>query len=427
MDDIPVSALIGILVFLIIFSGFFSGSETGLMSLNRYRLRHLADNNHRGAKAALRLLTRPERLIGVILLGNNLVNILAASVGTLIGYRLYGEQGAVISPFVLTALILVFSEVTPKTLAALQPERYALPATYALEPLLKLLYPIVWLTNQASNLIFRVLGITAEHASHYDLNTEELRIVVNEAATVIPQRHQQMLLNILDLEKITVEDIMIPRNEIVGIDMQDDWDNIVNQITESQHTRLPVYDGDINHIIGFLHLRKALRLFHKPEIANKDNLREMVREAYFVPEGTPLNTQLLHFQREKRRVGLVVDEYGDIMGLITLEDLLEEIVGEFTTDPSAQIIDIHRLDDGSYLVDGGASIRELNRTLGWNLPTDGPKTLNGLIIEYLEHIPEPGTSLLLADYPMEIVQTTSNSVKTVRIDANWKDKQSKKR
>jgi Mg2+/Co2+ transporter CorB len=425
LDDIPLSALFGVLVFLIIFSGFFSGSETGLMSLNRYRLRHLADSNHRGAKAALRLLARPERLIGVILLGNNLVNILAASISTLIGFRLYGEKGAVITPFVLTAVVLIFAEVTPKTLAALQPERYALPATYALEPLLKLLYPVVWLTNQASNLLFRILGISADKASHYDLNTEELRIVVNEAGTVIPQRHQQMLLNILDLEKITVEDIMIPRNEIVGIDMQDDWDNIVAQIAESQHTKLPVYEGDINHINGFLHLRKAIRLFQKPETSNKESLRALVREAYFVPEGTPLNTQLLHFQREKRRIGLVVDEYGDIMGLITLEDLLEEIVGEFTTDPAAQNVDIHRLEDGSYLVDGGASIRELNRTLEWNLPTDGPKTLNGLIIEYLEHIPEPGTSLRLADYPMEIVQTTSSSVKTVRIDADWKDKLSK--
>ena len=424
MEDIPLSALFGILIFLIIFSAFFSGSETGMMSLNRYRLRHLADTNHHGAKAALRLLARPERLIGVLLLGNNLVNILAASIGTLIGYRLYGEEGAVISPFVLTAIVLIFAEVTPKTMAALQPERYALPATYALEPLLKLLYPIVWLTNQATSLIFRILGIAAERASHYNLNTEELRIVVNEAATLIPQRHQQMLLNILDLEKITVEDIMIPRHEIVGIDLQDDWEDIMTQLRESQHTRLPVYDNDINHIVGFLHLRKALRLFQRTETANKDTLRSLVREAYFVPEGTPLNTQLLNFQREKRRIGLVVDEYGDIMGLITLEDLLEEIVGEFTSDPAAQHLDIHRQEDGSYLVDGGASVRELNRTLGWNLPTDGPKTLNGLIIEYLEHIPEPGTSLRLADYPMEVVQTTSSSVKTVRIDAHWQQKKS---
>lgn len=422
MDDIPLSALIGVLVFLIIFSGFFSGSETGLMSLNRYRLRHLADSNHRGAKAALRLLTRPERLIGVILLGNNFVNILAASIATVIGYRLYGDKGVVIGSIVLTVIILVFSEVTPKTLAALHPERYALPATYVLEPLLKLLYPLVWLTNQASNLIFRILGITSERASHYNLNTEELRIVVNEAGTVIPQRHQQMLLNILDLEKITVEDIMIPRNEIVGIDMEDDWENIVTQIAESQHTKLPVYEGDINHILGFLHLRKAIKMFQKPETSNKEALRSMLRETYFVPEGTPLNMQLLNFQHEKRRIGLVVDEYGDIMGLITLEDLLEEIVGEFTTDPAAQIADIHQLENGSFLVDGSTSIRELNRTLGWNLPTDGPKTLNGLIIEYLEHIPEQGTSLRLADYPMEIVQTTSNTIKTVRIDANWKEK-----
>lgn len=427
MDDIPLSALIGVLVFLIILSGFFSGSETGLMSLNRYRLRHLADRHHRGAKAALRLLTRPERLIGVILLGNNFVNILAASIATVIGYRLYGDKGVVIASFVLTVVILIFSEVTPKTLAALHPERYGLPATYALEPLLKILYPLVWMTNQASNLIFRILGITSERASHYNLNTEELRIVVNEAGTLIPQRHQQMLLNILDLEKITVEDIMIPRNDVVGIDMEDDWESIVAQIAASQHTRLPVYEGDINHILGFLHLRKAIKLFQKLETANKDALRSIIREAYFVPEGTPLNVQLLNFQHEKRRIGVVVDEYGDIMGLITLEDLLEEIVGEFTTDPAAQHVDIHQLEDGSYVVDGGVSVRDLNRALGWNLPTDGPKTLNGLIIEYLEHIPEPGTSLRLADYPMEVVQTTSNTVKTVRIAANWAQKQSENR
>lgn len=422
MNEIPLSALFGALVCLLIFSAFFSGSETGLMSLNRYRLRHLADQNHRSAKAALRLLSRPEKLIGVILLGNNLVNILAASIATVIGIRLYGDTGVGIASLVLTVVILVFSEVTPKTLAALHPERFALPATYVLEPLLKVLYPLVWLTNQASGLIFRLLGLTAEQRSHYDLSTEELRIVVNEAGTVIPQRHQQMLLNILDLEKVTVEDIMIPRNEIVGIDMEDDWEDIVNQLVESQHTRLPVYQKDINHIIGFVHLRKAIKLFQKPETANKDSLLDIVRETYFVPEGTPLNTQLLNFQREKRRIALVVDEYGDIMGLITLEDLLEEIVGEFTTNPAETIADIHRQEDGSYLVDGGISVRDLNRALDWNLPTDGPKTLNGLITEYLEHIPEPGTSLLLANYPMEIVQTTGNTIKTVRIDANWQEK-----
>lgn len=420
MDEIPLSFLIGVLVFLIIASGFFSGSETGLMSLNRYRLRHLADNNNKGAIKAMRLLARPERIIGVILLGNNIVNIFAATIATLIGFKLYGETGVAIATVSLIIIILIFSEVTPKTLAALKPERFALPASFVLEPLLKILYPVVWLINQAASLIFRLLGINTKQTSQYSLSTDELRIVVNEAGALIPQRHQEMLLNLLDLEKVTVEDIMVPRNEIIGIDLEDDWDTIVNQITASQHTKLPVYEGDINKITGFLHLRRIIKLFEKPEEANKDRLREIVKQAYFVPEGTPLNTQLLNFQREKQRIGLIVDEYGDIMGLITLEDLLEEIVGEFTTDPAASSKDIHLQEDGSYLVDGSSSIRDLNKTLDWNLPTGGPKTLNGLIIEYLEHIPDPGTSLLLSDYPMEIVQTTRNTIKTVRIDPNWK-------
>ena len=420
MEDISLSILIGLLVFLIIVSGFFSGSETGLMSLNRYRLRHLAENNHKGAKKAMRLLATPERLIGVILLGNNFVNILAASIASFIGYKLYGDKSVWATSLILTIVVLVFAEVTPKTIAALHPERFALPASFLLEPLLKILYPLVWLTNLASRAIFRLLGLSAAQVSQYNLSTEELRIVVNEAGTVIPQRHQEMLLNILDLEKVTVEDIMVPRNEIVGLDITAEWEQIVTQLRDSQHTRLPVYEGDINHVLGFLHLRKAIQLFNRPETANKDSLREMIREAYFVPQATPLNTQLLNFQREKRRIGLIVNEYGDILGLITLEDLLEEIVGEFTTDPSADNKDIHLQEDGSYLIDGSASIREINKLLGWSLPTDGPKTVNGLIIEYLEHIPEPGTSLIIAEYPMEVVLSTGNTVKTVRVDAKWK-------
>ena len=253
MEDIPFSILLGILAFLIITSGFFSGSETGLMSLNRYRLRHLADQNRKGAKTAMRLLSRPERLIGVILLGNNFVNILAASIASIIGFHLYGEKGVMIASVVLTVVILIFSEVTPKTLAALNPERFALPASYVLEPLLKIFYPVVWLTNLAANGIFRILGISKAQVSQYDLSTEELRIVVNEAGTVIPQRHQQMLLNLLDLEKVTVEDIMVPRNEITGLDLDDDWDKIVKDLHASQHTKLPVFEGDIDNIIGFLH------------------------------------------------------------------------------------------------------------------------------------------------------------------------------
>ena len=425
MEDIPFSVLLGVMAFLIIVSGFFSGSETGLMSLNRYRLRHLADQNRKGAKTALRLLSRPERLIGVILLGNNFVNILAASIASLIGFHFYGETGVVIASVALTIVILIFSEVTPKTLAALNPERFALPAAYVLEPLLKILYPFVWVTNQSANVIFRLLGISKSQVSQYDLSTEELRIIVNEAGTVIPQRHQQMLLNLLDLEKVTVEDIMVPRNEITGVDLEDDWEKITKDLRTSQHTKLPIYEGDIDRIIGFLHLRKAIQIFKDPETASKETLRAMLREPYFVPAGTPLNTQLLNFQREKRRIGLIVDEYGDILGLITLEDLLEEIVGEFTTDPSASSRDIHIQEDGSYLIDGSTSVRELNRILEWDLPTEGPKTINGLIIEYLEHIPDSGTSLLIADYPMEIVQTINNTVKTVKINADWRQKRRK--
>ena len=425
MDDLPLGLLFGTLVFLIIFSGFFSGSETGLMSLNRYRLRHLAEKNQRGARRAQRLLERPERLIGVILLGNNFVNILAASIASMIGLHYYGEKGVMIASVILTIIILIFSEVTPKTIAALNPERFALPASYLLEPLLKILYPFVWVTNKAARGIFWILGISSAQVSQYDLSTEELRLVVNEAGAIIPQRHQEMLLNILDLEKVTVEDIMVPRNEIIGIDIKDDWDRISKNIRESQHTKLPIYEGDIDKIIGFLHLRKVIQLFNDKEKANQETLRKIVREPYFVPKGTPLNTQLLNFQREKRRIGLIVDEYGDILGLITLEDLLEEIVGEFTTDPSAKNKDIHQHEDGSYLIDGSASVREVNRILEWELPIDGPKTINGMIIEYLEHIPDPGTSLLIADYPIEIVQTTNNTVKTVRIDAHWKDKLNK--
>jgi Mg2+/Co2+ transporter CorB len=328
-----------------------------------------------------------------------------------------GEAGIAVATGVLTFVILIFAEVTPKTVAALHPERFALPASLVLSPLLKLLYPLVWLINQFTANIFRILGIKAEDGAGMKLSTEELRVVVNEASSMIPQRHQTMLLSILDLEKATIEDIMIPRNEIVGIDINDEWDEIVKQLMESQHTRLPVYEDDIDHVIGMIHLRRAIKLFQQQDVG-KDDFRNLIREAYFVPEGVQLNTQLINFQKERRRIGLVVNEYGEILGLITLEDILEEIVGEFTTDPAATSKDIHRQEDGTYLVDGSTSVRELNKVLEWDLPTEGPKTLNGLIIEYLEHIPDPGTSMLLGGYPIEIVQTSQNAVKTVLIDTS---------
>ncbi len=423
MDDIPISMLLGILLFLILVSGFFSGSETGLMSLNRYRLRHLADKKNKGAMRAFHLLQKPDKLIGLILLGNNFVNILASAIATIIGIRLFGEAGILFATVILTAIVLIFAEVTPKTLAAMHPEKFAFPATFILQPLLRLLYPLVWLVNLSSIAIFKLFGLRQTTNSD-KLSSEELRVVVNEAASMMPQGHQKMLLSILDLEKVTVDDIMVPRNEIIGIDLEDEWSDIIKQLAETQHTRLPVFEGDIDHLVGIIHIRRALRFFHM-EDASKDDFKKIIREAYFVPMGTPLNTQLLNFQRERRRNAMVVNEYGDILGLATLEDILEEIVGEFTTDPSTSRKDLQIKEDGSYLIDGSITVRELNKILNWQLPTEGPKTLNGLIIEYLEHIPDPGTSMLLSDYPIEIIQTTRNAVKTVLIDPNWRPAQQK--
>lgn len=419
MDDIPIEALFGALIFLIILSAFFSGSETGLVSLNRYRLRHLAKTKHRGAARAAKLLERPDRLIGLILLGNNFVNILASSIATILALRLYGESGIAIAAGILTLVILIFSEVTPKTLAVLHPERFAFPATWILSPLLKLLYPLVWLVNIAANGLLRLGGINVNKATSQALSSEELRMVVTEAGAMIPRRHQMMLTNILDLEKVTVDDIMVPRNELIGIDMDDEWDDILKQLTNAQHTRMPVFKGDINNVIGMIHVRNTLQLLTKKE-TQKEDLERWIRPSYFLPEGTPLNKQLLHFQREKRRSGLVVDEYGDVQGLVTLEDILEEIVGEFTTDPAMHIKEVHRQSDGTFLVDGSASIRELNRVMQWELPTSGPKTFSGLITEHMESIPEPGTSLMLAGYPVEIVQTKDNMVKTAQINPSFR-------
>ncbi|PWG64613.1 HlyC/CorC family transporter [Spiribacter halobius] len=414
MSEVPLSLLFGLLATLIVLSACFSSSETALMTLNRYRLRHLSRAGHRGARRAEALLERPDRLIGIILLGNNFVNIAASSVATLIALRLGGEGAIAAATGLLTLVILIFAEVAPKTLAALQPERVAFPASLALGPLLRLLYPLVWLTNFAANALLRLLGVDPAEGGGSALSREELRTVVNEAGAMIPRRHQKMLLSILDLDQATVEDIMVPRNEIVGIDLDSDWDDICRQITETQYTRLPVYRGAIDSIEGVLHVRRVLTSMLSGRFTPEE-LQQHLREPYFVPEGTPLHVQMLNFQARRRRIGLVVDEYGDIMGLVTLEDILEEIVGEFTTDPAEAVQDIHPQEDGSFLVDGSASVRELNRVLRWSVPTDGPKTLNGLILEQLETIPEPGTSLLIDDHPVTVVQTEGNRVKVARV------------
>jgi Mg2+/Co2+ transporter CorB len=401
------------LLLLVLLSGFFSGSETALMTMNRYRLRHRAEHGHKGAILARRLLERPDRLIGLILLGNNFVNILASSLATIIALRIGGEAAIAAGAGILTLVILIFAEVAPKTLAALHPERLAYPAAFVYAPLLRVLYPIVWLVNVVTNNLLRLLGVSTDEGHQNALSREELRTVVSEAGAMIPERSQKMLLAILDLENATVEDIMIPRNEVDGIDIRDSEEEIINAISSAEYTRLPLFDGGMDKIIGVFHARNALHSLLERGLG-KEHLREISRAPYFVPEGTPLYQQLLNFQREKRRVGLVVDEYGDFQGLITLTDLLEEIVGEFTTDPADTILEIHTAEDGSLLIDCGISVRELNRALRWKLPTRGPKTLNGLILEYMETIPEPGTSLKLYGYPLEIMHTAESAVKTVK-------------
>lgn len=414
MNESSTELLFLILFLLIILSGFFSSSETGMMSLNRYRLKHLTRSGHKGAQRASKLLDRTDQLIGVILIGNNFVNIFASSIATIIALRLWGDAGIAIATALLTFVILIFAEVTPKTLAALYPEKIAFPASYILTPLLKLLYPLVWSVNLITNNLLKLLGIKQSNQGSDNLSREELRTLVNEAGALIPRKHQDMLVGILDLEKVTVNDIMVPRNEIVGIDIEDDFSDIITQIESSQHTRLPIYKNDINNIIGILHLRNLTRVLSQ-ETPNRASLLQECREPYFVPESTPLHTQLMNFQKEKRRIGIVVDEYGDIMGIATMEDILEEIVGEFTTNFSANSADITPQDDGSFIVDGSATIRTINKTLSWNLPTSGPKTLNGLITEALESIPDTSVCLKIHKHQMEIRQIKDNVVKTVRI------------
>ncbi len=414
MSDIPLGVLYGILALLLLLSAFFSGTETAMMSLNRYRLRHRARAGHRGAQLAERLLERPDRLIGLILLGNNLVNFVASALTTLIAYRLGGNAAVAVAVLVFTLTVLIFAEVMPKTLAALQPARLALPAAYIYYPLLKVLYPVVWVVNAIANGVLRLVGVSPADKSSMTLSTEELRTVVMESTAFIPKRHRQMLMGILDLTKVTVEDVMVPRSDIDGIDLDDDWDDILDQLIHTRHTRLPVYRESLDDLVGVLHVRKLLRDLPQERL-DEERLVELLWDPYFVPESTPLYRQLLAFQQTRRRVAFAVDEYGDIQGLVTVEDILEEIVGEFTADPGTISSDVHRDPDGSYIVTGSAHVRALNRTLNWGLPTDGPKTLNGLIVEELETIPASGTKLTLHGHPVEILQIADNAVKTARM------------
>jgi Mg2+/Co2+ transporter CorB len=397
-------------------SALFSASETGLVALNRYRLRHQAEAGEPGARRLAGLLERPDRVIGLILLFNTFVNACASSVATLIGLKLLGEElGLAMAASVTTLLLLIFGEVTPKTLAALRPETVAYPASRLLSPLLRLCYPLVWLLNCTAHLVLRLLGVNTSDSDGLTLSREELRSVVQDAGRVISRRHQQMLVGILDLEQATVDDILVPRSEIEGIDLEARQSEIMERIINPRHTRLPVYRGKLDELVGILHVRRLPRVLIEQETLTAEALLEVVSEPYFVPAGTPLHTQLFNFQRERERIGLVVDEYGDLQGLITLEDLLAEIVGEFTTAPDMYARDVHPQEDGSFLVDGAASLRDLNRQMQWRLPTGESRTLNGLILHVLENIPEPGTTLRIGELTIEIVQTSGQAVRTARI------------
>jgi Mg2+/Co2+ transporter CorB len=414
-DDIPIGFLFGILFFLLILSACFSGTETALMALNQYRMKHKARSGHRGARFAEHLLKRPDRLITLILLGNNLVNFTAAAIVSYLTLRLEGPAAAAVGTFIFTLVVIIFAEVMPKTLGALHPEGVAFPAAYIYYPMQKIAFPLIWAINQVSNRLLRLTGVDPENVDEGHLTLEELRMLVNESGSLLPRKRHRMLQGILELEEMTVDDVMVPHNEIEGLDLDDDWDATINRIRSSQYTRLPVFSDSIDHVVGILDLRHLIRAEGLSSFQS-GQLQELMDEPYFVPEGTPLHSQLMQFQRNKQRAALVVDEYGDIQGLITLEDILEEIVGEFTGDEGP----IHAgvtpdTIPNCYLVDAGANIRSHNRMMNWQLPIDGAKTLNGLILEQLGEIPETGTSLQLGDYSIEIMQTSENVINQVRI------------
>lgn len=415
MEGLPISALVVAFFVLLGLSAFFSASETGMMTLNRYRLRHLVEKRIRGAVRAQKLLERPDRLIGLILLGSNFVNTAATTIGTLISIRLLGPIGPLVAAGVLTVMMLIFTDTMPKTLAALHPERIAFPASAILRPLLFLSYPLVWLLTILANAALRLFGVSVDQQPSMALTREELRTVVREAGALIPGRHREMLFGLLDLERITVADVMVPRNDIDGLDLDQDPADLREQLIAPRHTRLPCYYGTLDNLAGILHVRKLPRLIESEEPITAARLAQLADDPYFIPDGTDLQTQLLNFQSSRQRLAVVVDEYGDIEGLVTMDDLLEQVVGEFTTKPQSYELDIYPQADGTFLIDGGTAIRDLNRRCGWHLPETGPRTLNGLILEELESIPDADTSLRINGYTIEIENTIGQTVRTARV------------
>jgi magnesium and cobalt exporter, CNNM family len=416
LDEISLRSLLVAFVVLLFISAFFSISETSMMALNRYRLKHLARTDSRGARLAAQLLAQTDKLLGVVLLGNNLTNTAAASLATVIAFRLLGESelGLAIATGAAAFFIVVFSEITPKVIGASYPERIAFPAAYILAPLLRFVYPLVWFVNLFVKGLLTLLRLNPPAGSQASmLSLEELRTLVLEGGHFLPPKHQKILLNLFDLQSITVDDLMTPRSQIEVVDIDSPPEELKRQISTSNHTRMPVYRGSLDHIIGVLHVRKILNLGVND--IRSETLMQVLRPPYYIPVGTPLLAQLQNFQEEEERLGLVVDEYGELMGLITLEDILEEIIGEFTTHSPLQAGGITRQEDGSVLAEGVTPLRELNRKLGTRFLLDGPKTLNGLILEHLEDIPEPGTMVKIAGVPIEIVQTQDRAVRSARI------------
>jgi Mg2+/Co2+ transporter CorB len=401
-------------VFCVVVSAFFSASETALMAINRYRLRHLARlKRHGAARRVKKLLERPDRLLSMLLIGNTCANIIGSAITTIIAHEIFGNVGVAIATFIFTFFILVFSEIAPKTVAAMHAERVAFLASWPLVVLSKIFYPVIVGGNFIVHSLLRVLGYKFDATVSDHLSIDELRTMLRDSAK-LSSKHQKMLLGILDLERVSVDDIMIPRSEIIGIDLDSDWEKIQEQLAVCQHTRLPVYHTDINRIVGVLHVRDALHAALQ-ETLNQEKILAIIRPALFVLEATSLIQQLMNFQHEYERTGIVVDEYGDVLGLITIEDILEEVVGEFTTDLSQMNPDIHPQEDDSYLVEGSIAIRKLNHLTGSHFPTSGAKTLNGVIIEYLETIPVAGSCLKINNYPIEIIQVKDNMIKTARV------------
>lgn len=403
-----------ILLLFVISSAFFSGSEIGMMSINRYRLRYLVKQKNKRAIQVNEMLTQPDRLLSVVLIGNTVANILASMIATLIGQRLYGDAGVAVATLVLTFVILVFSEMAPKTLAAIYPQQMA----FAVSPLLKilqtLLAPLVQGISWITNMFLRIFGVSVEKVQREALSSEELRSIVHEAGGFLPIEHKSMLISLLDLEKATVEDVMIPKSAIVGLDLNNPWHEMVEQLENTAYTRLPIYENNIDNLIGVIHVRGILNLILEEDF-NKESLRAIAEAPYFIPEAMSLNAQILNFRKLKKRSCFVVDEYGDLLGLVTLHDILEEIVGDFTSDISSLSRDILPQEDGSIIVDASSTLRHLNKLLGWNIPSTGPKTLSGTIIEYLGYIPPSNCCLKIENFQIEILKAKENLIQTVRI------------